>query len=87
MMEKKILNAGGRRIELYKGVRIFELGEEEFIDLSNFYCPFCGGMFREGETLIEVETMPVVKIYGEPAMDALLITAHLECTLKEVGAI
>jgi hypothetical protein len=49
---------------------------EDFVDLGNRYCPFCGRQFQLGDNVIELVT-----VY-ESELGNIVISTHYNCLLK-----
>jgi hypothetical protein len=83
MNDKNIIMYRGKPIEVYNAVKIKQLKwAEDLAILPNLYCPLCGQKFKLDETVVEVETTPVLVISGDYKSDGLILAIHMLCLIE-----
>jgi hypothetical protein len=73
----------GKAFDVYKSARVRQLKwAEDLAILPNRFCPLCGERFMLDETIVEVETTPVLVYSGDYESDGLILAIHLSCLVK-----
>jgi hypothetical protein len=79
----KTITYKGKPVEIYQGTKVKRLEwAEDLTLLPNRYCPLCGRAFDFDDTVVEVETTPVLVISGDFESDSLVLAIHLSCLIE-----